>query len=91
MLQTLYMAQLKDCYLFRSDLIRRTPNFLLTMLDMGDVEMYLPDVAVVEAHSRVNDFLILLDGEMRVRPMTFALRRTPSTRVLPRYRESRDK
>lgn len=66
-LRALYLEQLHGCYLLASPLIARKPNFLLTMLDLGTVDIYVPGVAVIEAGARVNDFLILLDGEMRVR------------------------
>lgn len=67
-LRALYLPRLQGAYLLASPRIRGKPNFLLTMLDLGTVDMYVPGVAVVEANARVNDFLILLDGEMRVRP-----------------------
>lgn len=68
-LRALHLEQLQGSYLLASPRIRKKPNFLLTMLDLGSVDMYVPGVAVVEANARVNDFLILLDGEMRVCPL----------------------
>lgn len=84
-LRALYLPRLQGAYLLASQRIRSKPNFLLTMLDLGTVDMYVPGVAVVEANARVNDFLILLDGEMRVRPYaTSAAARPVALTVLSR-------
>jgi hypothetical protein len=67
-LSTLYAAPISACYLLRAPVVRDHPAFLLALLDLGDMEVYMPGVDVVERGSKVSDFQILLRGSMRVRP-----------------------
>jgi hypothetical protein len=66
-LRALYYRTLQNVYLFDTPRIHNNPAFLSNLLSLGEIETYVPNVAVLEANSQVHDFMILLDGEIRVR------------------------
>jgi hypothetical protein len=66
-LRALYIKTLHNVYLFKTPHIRANPAFVSNLLSLGQIDTYSSNVAVLEANSQVHDFMILLDGEMRVR------------------------
>lgn len=66
-LRAMYLRPLSSVYLFQTPRIRGNPAFLSNLLSLGQIDTYVPDVVVLEADSQVHDFMILLDGEIRVR------------------------
>ena len=66
-LRALYLRTLHNVYLFSTPRIRGNPAFVSNLLSLGQIDTYVPNVAVLEANNQVNEFMILLDGEIRVR------------------------
>lgn len=65
-LRALYLRPLNNVYLFNTPRIKGTPAFISNLLSLGQIDTYVPNVAVLEANNQVNEFMILLDGEIRV-------------------------
>lgn len=66
-LRALYIRPLSNVYLFNTPRIRGNPAFISNLLSLGQIDFYVPNVAVLEANAQVGQFMILLDGEIRVR------------------------
>lgn len=71
-LRALYLPPLQNVYLFNTPRIQGNPAFISNLLSLGQIDTYVPNVAVLEANTQVHEFMILLDGEIRVPILLFS-------------------
>jgi hypothetical protein len=65
-LRALYLEKLSHVYLLRAPYFADKPEFMVTLLERGEVELFMANVVVVPKDRRVNDLLVLLNGELEV-------------------------
>jgi hypothetical protein len=65
-LRALYFEKLSHVYLLRAPYFADKPEFIVTLLERGAVELFVANVVVVPKGRRVNDLLVLLHGELEI-------------------------